>query len=363
MATTTITTADFLEDEMFAEMMGDEVSEAKAKGKEHTPLFGEEAIKVVPKGKELFSKVVGVKSASGIDHAVTCYKPSQFDISVRQYIPSPADFANYVAQPKELELLLVGWEMGDKINIVGPTGSGKSSMVEYACALTGRPFIRINGRGDMESSALLGQLTARGGSTEWSDGELTLAVRQGAVVCIDEWTLIPPEILMSLQWLMEDKGRLLLTDMPADAGDRMVVPKDSFRLVCTDNTRGLGDETGGFAATNVQNTATLDRFGTVIHVGYLSDVHEGEILRKAYPELQPEMVRRMLKFAELVRTGYDQGDISLTCSPRTLLNWAKKTLYFRDPLVALQMAFIEKLSSDGDRQAVAGMYKSAFGGA
>jgi cobaltochelatase CobS len=351
----------FLEDEMFAEMMDSESTEVEATGVKAEPLFAKKAKKKpVPKDKIGFKKLTGVESHSKIDHPVTCYKASDWDETIRQYIPSVKDFENYVAQPRELELLLVAWEMGDKTNVVGPTGSGKSSMVEYACALTGRPFIRINGRGDMESSALLGQLTAADGATKWSDGELTLGVRQGAVVCIDEWTLIPPEILMSLQWLMEDKGRLLLTDMPAGAGDRLVTPHKGFRMVCTDNTRGLGDETGGFAATNVQNTATLDRFGTIIHVGYLSEVHEAQVLKKAFPELQKEMVKRMLKFADLVRTGYEQGDISLTCSPRTLLNWAKKTLYFQDPAVALNMAFTEKLSSDGDRQAVSGMYRTAF---
>lgn len=356
----TTPTTTFIEDEMFAEMMNDEKVETTAKAEPAKPLFNEVVPKDTHKGKR-FREVTGVTAPSGIDHPVTCYTATDWDISVRQYIPDIKDFENYVAQPRELELLLVGWEMGDKINIVGPTGSGKSSMVEYACALTCRPFIRINGRGDMESSALLGLLKVDSGSTVWSDGELTLGVRQGAVVAIDEWTLVPPEIFMSLQWLMEDKGRLLLTDMPAAAGERLVTPHAGFRLVCTDNTRGQGDETGGFAATNVQNTATLDRFGTVIHVGYLSEVHEAAVLKKAFPELQKEMVRRMLKFAELVRVGYDQGDISLTCSPRTLLNWAKKTLYFRDPAVALNMAFTEKLASDGDRQAVAGMYKTAFG--
>lgn len=356
-----VVSAEFLEDEMFAELMGDEDKEKKDSGKVEAPLFAKKKVVPKDKGQVLFEMLTGVSSVFGRDTPVTCYSPTDWDISVRPYIPDMKDFANYVAQPKELELLLVAFEMGDKVNVVGPTGSGKSSMVEYACALTCRPFIRINGRGDMESSGLLGQLTAKSGSTEWSDGELTLGVRQGAVVCIDEWTLIPPEILMSLQWLMEDKGKLLLTDMPAGAGDRLVTPHKGFRMVCTDNTRGLGDETGGFAATNVQNTATLDRFGTIIHVGYLSEVHEAKILVAAYPELQKEMVRRMLKFADLVRTGYEQGDISLTCSPRTLLNWAKKTLYFRDAGVALQMAFTEKLSSDGDRQAVAGMYTTAFG--
>ncbi len=352
--------SEFLEDQLFAELMDDETTQ-KDNSEAAPSMFAEKKTRKARKGAVGFEKLIGVAAPSGIDHAVTCYKPEHFDISVRSYIPSLKDFSNYVAQPKELEALLVAWEMGDKTNIVGPTGSGKSSMVEFACALTGRPFIRINGRGDMESSALLGQLTASEGATVWSDGELTLGVRTGAVVCIDEWTLIPPEILMSLQWLMEDNGKLLLTDMPAGAGERLVIPHKGFRLVCTDNTRGLGDETGAFSATNVQNTATLDRFATIIHADYLGEVHEGQMLNKAYPELQGPMAHKMLQFAKLVRASYNQGDISLTCPPRTLLNWVKKTLYYRDQGLALRVCFFEKLSCDSERQAVAGFYKTAFG--
>jgi len=140
-----------------------------------------------------------------------------------------------------------------------------------------------------------------------------------------------------------------------------VTPADTFRLVCTDNTRGLGDETGGFAAVNVQNTATLDRFGTIIHVDYLSAEHESSVLKNASPELTPELSKKMIQFAKLVRTSYNQGEISLTCSPRTLLNWAKKSLYFRDEGRALKMAFLEKISSDSERATIAGFYRTVFG--
>lgn len=350
---------DVLLDELMKATKKSEPTKKKAIRKPKT--FKSKKVEVkVGDGQTTFSELVGVESHSKVDHAVTCYKAEDWPEVMREYIPPIEKFKNYVPQTRELEDLLVAWEMGDRVNVVGPTGSGKSSMVEYACALTGRPFIRINGRGDMESSSLLGMLTVKDGDTIWMDGELTMGVRQGAVVCVDEWTLIPPEITMSLQWLMEDGGKLLLSDMPADAGERMVTPPDTFRLVCTDNTRGLGDESGGFAATNVQNTATLDRFGTIIHVDYLDRKHETAVLKNMYPELTNYLCEDMLKFAKLVRDAYEKNEISLTCSPRTLLNWAKKAQYFKDEGRALRMCFFEKIGSDGERSAVAAMYRTVF---
>jgi cobaltochelatase CobS len=349
---------DQLESELRNEMRP---TKSEAKVEKEPTLFAEKSSKVSKKkGQKKFSDWFGFVPPSGIDHIITGYKDTDWEEDLRVHIPDIKEFANYEPQQHEVELMVLGAEMGDRVNIVGPTGSGKSSMVKYVCAILRIPFVRINGRGDLESSGLLGQLTAQNGSTVWQDGLVTFAVRNGAWLCLDEWTLIPPEILMTLQYLMEDGGKLIVTDMPGSATDKTITPHKSFRLICTDNTRGLGDETGAFAATNVQNTATLDRFGTVIHLDYLNSEHESNVLKNSYPELTDDLSKKMIQFASLVRQAYDTNELSLTCSPRTLLNWAKKALYFRDPAIALRMSFFEKISGDAERQAVSGFYRTVF---
>jgi cobaltochelatase CobS len=122
-----------------------------------------------------------------------------------------------------------------------------------------------------------------------------------------------------------------------------VVPAEQFRIVCGGNTLGQGDETGAHAGVNVQNTASLDRFQTVCKLDYLSRQHEIKILKNAVPDLNADIAKKMIQFANLLRTGYQQGSVSLTMSPRTLVNWARKTVYWGDPLVALKMAFFDKI--------------------
>src|ERR1019366_1575403 len=102
----------------------------------------------------------------------------------------------------------------EKVLIYGPTGAGKSSIVEQLCAYVGRPFIRINCTGDMDSSMIFGQLVVRDGATVWVDGTVTEAVKYGAVFAWDEWDVTPPEISMGLQWLLEKDGKLFLKEMP-----------------------------------------------------------------------------------------------------------------------------------------------------
>ena len=351
-----------LEDSLREELMaGMAKAPKKATPKKKPKLFKAGKHKVVLEDKQKpFSEVVGMEAPSGIDHAITVFEPTDWDDEMQAHLLDKDKYVTYIGQPKELELLLVAWEMEDNTSIFGPTGSGKSSMVEYACALTGRPFIRINGRGDMESSSLLGMLTAKDGSTEWVDGTITEGVRLGAIVCVDEREVVPREIMMALQWLLEDDGKLFLSDLPASNSERLVYPHSHFRLVCTSNTRGSGDDTGKFSATNVQNSATIDRFGTVIHLDYLPSTHESSMLFAKYPSLQKDLVTNMLKVAGLIRNGYNKDELALTMSPRTLLNWSKKALYYKDHVKAFDIAFLEKLPSEADRNAVRGMYKTVF---
>ncbi|NIR17543.1 MAG: AAA family ATPase, partial [Desulfobacterales bacterium] len=71
------------------------------------------------------------------------------------------------------------------MNIVGPTGSGKTTLVEQFCARTNRPFFRFNGRGDMEAGPILGMMHVRDQETVWEDGVFTEAVKKGATVLFD----------------------------------------------------------------------------------------------------------------------------------------------------------------------------------
>jgi len=347
------------------EALLNKVLDAKKSAPDYQPEpadFDEDSSEVtIDKGMYKFSEVYGFTPLSGIDHAVHKYTKEDWSPDMSIHIPDMVEFDGYQAQKHELEMCVLGMEMRDKINITGPTGSGKSSMVKYICAMSCRPFIRINGRGDLESDSLLGMLTAQDGDTKWIDGTITEGIKHGATICIDEWTVIPPEIMMSLQWLMEENGQLYLSDKPGSSSDKLIKPHPEYNLVFTDNTKGLGDDKGGFAATNVQNTATLDRFGTCIHVGYLAPSHELAILKARNDKLNDVLGNKMIKFAALVRSAHDSNDISMTCSPRTLINWCTKAQYLKSTSLALKMAFFEKLPNESERTMVSGFFKTVFG--
>ena len=305
-------------------------------------------------GQVWYSDVFGYKPKFG-DFGVQWLETPD-NPEVARLIPSIDP--DYVLQHDEAALLVAGMMDGDKTLITGPTGSGKSSLVKYVCAKLNRPFIRINMSGDVESASLFGTLVVRGGATVWEDGALTEAAKYGAVCLVDEWELMPAEIAMGMQNLLEDGGYLYLKEKPGTSDDRTIIPHDNFRLVFAGNTVGQGDVTGAFSGVGVQNTATIDRFTNTIRLGYLSQKHEVAIITSK-SGVDKKVATDMVRLASLVRSAYEQGKIGLTMSPRTLINWARKQKRY-DAQYALQVSYLEKLTPD-DSKSVSELYTKVFG--
>lgn len=330
----------------------------KEKKEEEPKIELKAKVKEAQEGQKMFSKVFGYKPKVGEDFPVTLFDVKDLHPQIAALIPEldPA----YQPQEEQVEQCVRAIEDEDKIMINGPTGSGKSSMVKYICAKTGRPLIRINMNGDVESSAIFGQIVVEDGATVWKDGAATEAMKYGAILLVDEWEVMPPEIAMGFQNPLEKGGYLFLKEKPGTAADKIVRMHKDCRLIFCGNTVGQGDDTGHFAGVNVQNTATLDRFDTVIYLGYLNEEHETNVLKNVVPDLEPKIIRKMLQFADLVRTAHGQGNITLTMSPRTLMNWGRKIVEYGNIKTALQYSFLNKLR-DSDKKVVGEFHVKCFG--
>lgn len=347
--------SDMVEKSIREQIMADAKATKPAKPEEPEVKI-EPKVRTKGKDQKMFSEVFGVK----VDHdfPVTVLKKEDLPDEVRGLVP--AVDPTYAVQVEEAYHLMQAWEDGDKVLISGPTGSGKSSLIKYCAAMTNRPFIRINMNGDIESSAIFGQMVVENGATVWRDGAATEAIKYGAVLLVDEWEIMPPEVGMGFQNVLEDNGYLFLKEMPGTSEDKMIVPHANFRLVYAGNTVGQGDETGSFAGVNVQNTATIDRFQTTIILGYLGKEHETKVLKNAVVGLPAATIKKMLQYADLVRTGNDQGNMTLTMSPRTLINWGKKTMRYGDTKEGLVYSFLNKLNTN-DRKLASEFYTKVFG--
>jgi len=93
---------------------------------------------------------------------------------------------HYVAVANEERVFKAAYRQRMSILLKGPTGCGKTRFVEAMAHDLGRPLITVACHDDLTTADLVGRFLLRGGDTQWVDGPLTRAVREGAICYLDE---------------------------------------------------------------------------------------------------------------------------------------------------------------------------------
>ena len=92
----------------------------------------------------------------------------------------------YVPVANEEQVFKAAYRQGLSLVLKGPTGCGKTRFVEAMAHDLDRPLITVSCHDDLTTADLVGRYLLRGGETEWVDGPLTRAVRDGAICYLDE---------------------------------------------------------------------------------------------------------------------------------------------------------------------------------
>jgi cobaltochelatase CobS len=278
------------------------------------------------------------------------------------YVPSQKP---YVFRKDHLRdvLAFLGSPNGDGLYLTGPTGSGKTSLLEQVAARLHWGVHTVTGHGRLELNDLLGQyMLVDGGAMHWIDGPLTLAVRLGHVLLINEIDAVDPAELIGLNEIVEGKP---LTIPQTGA---VITPHPKFRLVATGNSAGNGDQSGLYQGVLRQNLAFLDRF-RLMEVGYPDPEDEMKLLADVVPSM-PETVRAsMIKVANQIRKvfigGQDGGGmLSVTLSTRGLMRWASLVATFKSAPNALAYSLDRALTfraEPSEREAIHRIAKDVFG--
>src|SRR6476469_6315414 len=92
----------------------------------------------------------------------------------------------YQAVGSEEAVFKAAYRQGLSLVLKGLTGCGKTRFVEAMAHDLDRPLITVSCHDDLTTADLVGRFLLRGGETEWVDGPLTRAVRDGAICYLDE---------------------------------------------------------------------------------------------------------------------------------------------------------------------------------
>lgn len=285
---------------------------------------------------------------------------------------------DYVFNIDLVKKVCLGFELGFNVYLWGYHGTGKTTVLEQCAARTGRAFLRVQHTGNTEEAHIIGQyvvkttpvdeevvladgsvrtITRNHSVTEFQLGPLAMAMKYGMVYCADEYDFAMPNVIALYQPVLEGKP-LVIKDAPPEF--RVIRPHPDFRFVATGNTNGVGDETGLYQGTMIQNAASYSRFHITEEVKYMAAEQEVMVLRSKAGLVKGDAVK-FVKVANAVREQFAQGGLSMTISPRELITASKLSIvYGNNPTEGLRLAFINRCSRV-DQKAVSDLVQRHFG--
>jgi nitric oxide reductase NorQ protein len=136
----------------------------------------------------------------------------------------------YLPQGRECTLFEQAFAARLPLLLKGPTGCGKTRLVEHMAARLGRPLVTVGGHDDLGAADLTGRHLIEGGDTRWQDGPLTRAVREGAVFYLDEVVEARKDVAVLLHPLADDRRML-----PLERTGEQLAAAPGFMLVVSYN--------------------------------------------------------------------------------------------------------------------------------
>lgn len=244
----------------------------------------------------------------------------------------------YQATGPEVKIFEHAWRRKLPLLLKGPTGSGKSRCVEYMAHQLGLELITVSCHDETSAVDLLGRYLVKGNETIWQDGPLTRAVRQGALLYLDEIAEARPDTIVVLHSLTDHRRTLYLERRAEE-----IKAPDSFMLVASFNPgyqRGFKE----------LKPSTRQRF-LALSFDYPNAEIESQIVQTE-SNCEIKMARQLVSLGHKIRKMLELG-LTETVSTRLLVDTAQLIAEGLNARLACEVAIIEPLTDDPEtRQAL-----------
>lgn len=250
-------------------------------------------------------------------------------LTLREPLQGPPP--NYQPQGDECRLFEQAHRAGLPLLLKGPTGCGKTRLVEHMAARLGRELITVSGHDDLGAADLTGRHLIEAGATRWCDGPLTRAVRSGAIFYLDEVVEARKDITVVLHPLADDRRQL-----PLERTGEMLAAAPGFMLVLSYNP-GYQNVLKGL------KPSTRQRF-VALSLAYPDPALEAAIVARE-GGCGAEVAQRLVRLAQALRRLTDH-DLEETASTRLLVMAARLVAGGLPLAQACRHAVLEALSDD-----------------
>tara|TARA_X000001388_G_scaffold77000_1_gene76010 strand:+ start:709 stop:1872 length:1164 start_codon:yes stop_codon:yes gene_type:complete len=219
------------------------------------------------------------------------------------------------------------------IYISGPSGNGKTMMVEQVCANTGREYVRAQISPETDEDDLIGGFRLINGETVFQKGPVIKAMEKGCILLVDEIDRATNKI-MCLQGVLEGNPVLL-----KKTGE-VIKPAPGFNVIATANTKGRGSSDGRYTAATIIDDAFLERFVAAIDQPFPNPTIEKKIVKAhmlKFDALDETFLDKLIAWSNVIRKTFDADGVDEVVSTRRLCHITKTFAIFNDKMKSINL--------------------------
>ncbi len=213
----------------------------------------------------------------------------------------------------------------------GPTGTGKTRFIEFIAHQLKKKLITISCHEETSSTDLIGRYIIKGSETIWIDGPLTIAVKQGAIIYLDEIAEARPDIIVAIHALTDHRRELFIDKL----GETIKAHPD-FMLVASYNP-------GYQKGFKELKPSTRQRF-IAVSFQYSAPKLESEIIENE-TGIEGKLAKKLVDIANKIRNLTELG-LTETVSTRLLVDAAKLIHSGLPKRLSVKVAVVEPLTDD-----------------
>lgn len=217
---------------------------------------------------------------------------------------------DFIENNKEISLMVYGIDKQKNVLLKGPTGCGKSYLIEQLAKHYGKKLYTVNCDVELDKTELVGHHEIENDETTWIDGILVSAMKEGAWIVFDEVNMARPEVLSVMHQILDYRRTLTVKEHHNEE----VKAKDGFCVFATINPNYCG--------TTELNYAFRRRFNLILDMDYLPKHGENKLIQSR-TKLSPDRSLKLVEIGNTTRTMQKDGKLTHAISTAHLLEFAE----------------------------------------
>ena len=237
----------------------------------------------------------------------------------------------YKAVGSEIEVFNQINQLQLPLLLKGPTGSGKSRFIEFMANELNKKLITVSCHEETSATDLIGRFIIKGAETVWIDGPLSIAVKNGHILYLDEVAEARPDVIVAIHSLTDHRRELFIDKL----GETIKAHPD-FLLVASFNP-------GYQKGFKELKPSTRQRF-VALSFDYPNQKAETEILINE-TGITAEIAQKLVTIGAKIRNLTELG-LTETVSTRLLVDAAKLINNGLPKRLAVHVAVVEPLTDE-----------------